>query len=59
MSVLLDGNVLIALAVAEHVHHDRVVDWFSGATDQGAYLRCRTLVRLSRLPAPRTVSVTW
>ena len=33
MSVLLDGNVLIALTVAEHVHHDVVVDWFSGRTD--------------------------
>lgn len=27
---LLDANVLIALTVAEHEHHDRVVEWFAG-----------------------------
>ena len=25
---LADGNVLIALTVADHVHHDAAVDWF-------------------------------
>ncbi|REW13854.1 VapC toxin family PIN domain ribonuclease, partial [Mycobacterium tuberculosis] len=27
MTVLLDANVLIALVVAEHVHHDAAADW--------------------------------
>lgn len=28
MTVLLDANVLIALTVADHVHHDLAEDWF-------------------------------
>lgn len=28
---LLDANVLIALTIAEHEHHDRATEWFSGA----------------------------
>lgn len=27
--VLLDANVLVALAVADHIHHDLVEEWFS------------------------------
>lgn len=27
--MLLDSNVLIALSIADHVHHDLVEDWFS------------------------------
>lgn len=27
-ATLLDGNVLIALAVADHVHHEAALDWF-------------------------------
>jgi hypothetical protein len=29
VTVLLDANVLIALVVAEHVHHDAAVEWLS------------------------------
>ena len=29
MSVLLDGNVLVALTVLDHVHHEAVVAWFA------------------------------
>lgn len=29
MTVLLDGNVLVALSVVEHVHHDTVGEWFA------------------------------
>lgn len=36
MTVLLDGNVLVALTVQEHVHHEAVVDWFAGDTRQFA-----------------------
>ena len=47
MTVLLDANVLVALTVADHVHHDVVVAWFRGQADtfattpmtQGALLR--------------------
>ena len=28
---LADGNVLIALTVVEHVHHDAAIDWFERA----------------------------
>jgi uncharacterized protein len=31
-ATLLDGNVLVALAVADHVHHDAAIRWF-GAGD--------------------------
>ena len=34
MTALLDANVLIALVVAEHVHHDAAAEWLS-ATDGG------------------------
>ncbi len=30
MTWLLDGNVLVALRVDSHVHHDRVHRWFAG-----------------------------
>ncbi|WP_019816190.1 TA system VapC family ribonuclease toxin [Saccharomonospora saliphila] len=30
MTALLDANVLIALVVAEHVHHDAAEDWLAG-----------------------------
>ncbi len=47
MTHLLDGNVLIALTVADHVHHAAAVRWWSSGTDevatcpttQGALLR--------------------
>ncbi len=34
MTALLDANVLIAVVVAEHVHHDAAADWLS-ASDTG------------------------
>lgn len=33
MTTLLDANVLIALVVADHVHHDSAEEWFAGSTD--------------------------
>ena len=33
MTALLDANVLIALVVTEHVHHDAAADWFSSFDD--------------------------
>lgn len=36
MSILLDANVLIALVVADHVHHDAAENWLAGATDRFA-----------------------
>ena len=29
MTALLDANVLIALVVADHVHHDAAAEWLS------------------------------
>lgn len=34
MTVLLDANVLIALVVADHVHHDAAEAWLGGAADR-------------------------
>ena len=33
MTVLLDANVLIALVVADHVHHDAAESWFAAAEE--------------------------
>ncbi|MCV7193558.1 TA system VapC family ribonuclease toxin [Mycolicibacterium brumae] len=33
MTTLLDSNVLIALAVAEHVHHDAASEWLGSSTE--------------------------
>ena len=34
MSILLDANVLIALMVADHVHHDAAESWLAGTADR-------------------------
>lgn len=47
-AALLDGNVLIALTISEHVHHDQAWNWFDSRNDQfatcpitqGTLLRC-------------------
>jgi toxin-antitoxin system PIN domain toxin len=48
MTILLDANVLIALVVADHVHHDAAESWFAGSTE--AFATCPitqgSLVRL-------------
>jgi toxin-antitoxin system PIN domain toxin len=48
MISLLDANVLIALVVADHVHHDAAEDWLAGVT--GPFASCPltqgSLVRL-------------
>jgi uncharacterized protein len=36
MTILLDANVLIALVVADHGHHDAVETWLAGVTDRFA-----------------------
>jgi uncharacterized protein len=36
VTVLLDANVLIALLVDEHVHHEAAESWFSGTTESFA-----------------------
>jgi uncharacterized protein len=38
MTVLLDANVLIALLVDDHVHHDAAEDWF--ALLEGKFATC-------------------
>jgi hypothetical protein len=47
VTVLLDANVLIALVVAEHVHHDAAADWLaaSGATFATCPITQGSLVR--------------
>ena len=57
MTVLLDANVLIALVVAEHVHHPAADAWF-GASDE-RYATCPitqgSLVRLLLREGQRAV----
>jgi uncharacterized protein len=36
MTSLLDANVLIALVVAEHVHHDAAAEWLASTDEQFA-----------------------
>src|SRR5205814_6182981 len=36
VTVLLDANVLIALVVVDHVHHDAAEAWFAETTDSFA-----------------------
>lgn len=38
MTTLLDANVLIALVVAEHVHHDAAAEWLSAS--ETAFATC-------------------
>lgn len=38
MTVLLDSNVLIALVVSDHVHHEAAVEWFSSS--DAAFATC-------------------
>jgi hypothetical protein len=38
MTALLDANVLIALVVAEHVHHDAAAEWL--AASNAAFATC-------------------
>lgn len=38
MTVLLDSNVLIALVVVDHVHHDAAEAWFAGL--DGRFATC-------------------
>lgn len=38
MTDLLDANVLIALTVADHVHHDVAEEWFASTT--GSFATC-------------------
>jgi predicted nucleic acid-binding protein len=33
VTALLDANVLIALVVAEHVHHDAAAEWLSASDE--------------------------
>ncbi len=35
MTVLLDGNVLVALTVPSHIHHDAAHEWWSARDEQG------------------------
>jgi toxin-antitoxin system PIN domain toxin len=36
VTTLLDANVLIALVVADHVHHNTAEEWFAGSDDSFA-----------------------
>ena len=50
MTVLLDGNVLIAMTVAGHVHHDAAVRWFASSPRPYATTLIRATIRLGATP---------
>ena len=62
MTVLLDANVLIALLVGDHVHHEAAENWFAGTS--GSFATCpitqgslmRLLIREGQ-PAPTARAV--
>jgi len=59
---LLDGNVLAALALAEHVHHDRALNWFD--TQNQPFATCAvtqgTLLRLHLQYSPKpSAAAAW
>ena len=68
---LCDSNVWLALAVAAHVHHAAVQDWFASVTEPASALLCRStqqsflrLLTNSTIYArhglrPRTNSEAW
>lgn len=45
MTTLLDANVLIALVVADHVHHDPAEVWLAGSP--GLFATCPITGRLA------------
>ena len=63
MTWLLDGNVLVALRIDSHVHHDRVHRWFA-ALGQDRFATCvltqGTLLRLHMKAAvDRGAAAAW
>lgn len=63
MTWLLDGNVLVALVVESHVHHDRAHHWF-GALRPDRFATCiltqGTLLRVHmRSAADRSAAAAW
>lgn len=60
---LLDGNVLVALAIDSHVHHDRAHHWF-GKLRQDRFATCvltqGTLIRVHmQLARDRSAAAGW
>jgi uncharacterized protein len=60
---LLDGNVLVALCIDSHVHHDRVHRWF-GALGRDRFATCvltqGTLLRVHmRTATDSTAAAAW
>jgi toxin-antitoxin system PIN domain toxin len=60
---LLDGNVLVALAVKDHVHRDRCLRWFQGIAGE-KFATCPitegTLLRLHMMStADKSAEAAW
>ena len=63
MTWLLDGNVLVALCLDSHIHHDRVHRWF-GVLKRDRFATCvqtqGTLLRVHmKTAADPTASAAW
>ena len=63
MTWLLDGNLLVALVIESHVHHDRTHRWF-GTLEPDHFATCLftqgTLLRVHmRTAADRSAAAAW
>jgi toxin-antitoxin system PIN domain toxin len=63
MTTLLDGNLLVALSIDSHVHHDRAHQWFK-TLGKGQFATCSTtqgtLLRLHmRTAADTSALAAW
>ena len=62
MTWLLDGNLLVALAIDSHVHHERALRWFDSMSEPFATCAITegTLLRLHmRFAADKSVAAAW
>ncbi len=62
MTWLLDGNLLVALAIDSHIHHERARTWFDSMTDPFATCAVTegTLLRLHmRFAVDTSAAAAW
>ena len=62
MTWLLDGNLLVALAIDSHIHHERALRWFDSMSEPFATCAVTegTLLRLHmRFAADKSAAAAW
>ncbi len=61
---LLDGNLLVALRIDTHEHHEIAIEWFGQLTEQSNFATCAitegTLIRVHMVAAQdRSAAAAW